>query len=142
MPDSNFTIAAVGDLHCTKASTAAVQALFGQLDPAVDVLVLCGDLTDYGLPEEAHVLARELASLRMPIVATLGNHDFESGRQTEVAAILQEAGVHVLDGEAHEIGDVGFAGTKGFHGGFGRHTLWSTSRNGACATRAWTPTAR
>ncbi len=116
-------IAAVGDVHCTKASAAPLQSLLGQLDPRADVLLLCGDLTDYGLPEEAQVLAKELASVRMPIVATLGNHDFESGKQAEVTAILQEVGVHVLDGDAYEIGDVGFAGVKGFHGGFGRHSL-------------------
>src|SRR5262245_48959605 len=129
MTHSSFTIAAVGDLHCTKASASALQALFAELDPTASVVALCGDLTDYGLPEEAQLLARELAALKTPVIATLGNHDFESGRQAEVTAILQEAGAHVLDGEAFEIGEVGFAGTKGFHGGFGRHTLepWGES---------------
>jgi Icc-related predicted phosphoesterase len=123
MPPPPTVIAAVGDLHCTKTSGSALQALFGQLDPRTSVLLLCGDLTDYGLPEEARVLVKELALVKAPIVATLGNHDFESGREAEVTAILQEAGIHVLDGDACEIAGVGFAGAKGFLGGFGRHTL-------------------
>jgi Icc-related predicted phosphoesterase len=89
----------------------------------VGVLLLCGDLTDYGLPDEARVLVKELAGVKVPVIATLGNHDFESGHQVEVAQILADAGVHVLDGDACEIGGVGFAGAKGFMGGFGRRTL-------------------
>lgn len=117
-------LAAVGDIHVTKSSQGAMQQLFSQVNEAADVLLLCGDLTDYGLPEEAQVLAREIATgLKVPCVAVLGNHDFESGRQTEVRDILCDAGVHVLDGEAVEIAGVGFAGVKGFAGGFGRATL-------------------
>lgn len=83
-----------------------------------------GDLTDYGLVEEAHVLARELtAAVRIPIAAVLGNHDYEHGVPHEVRRILTDAGVRVLDGEACEIHGVGFAGAKGFSGGFGRGTL-------------------
>ena len=89
-----------------------------------DVLLLCGDLTDYGLKEEAIILAKELnAVVRIPIVAVLGNHDFESGQQEEVCRILTEAGVKMLDGEAFEVQGVGIAGAKGFSGGFGRATL-------------------
>jgi Icc-related predicted phosphoesterase len=117
-------LAAVGDIHVTKSSQGAMQQLFAQANEAADVLVLCGDLTDYGLPEEAHVLAREIATaLKVPCVAVLGNHDFESGKQTEVRDILCDAGVHMLDGEAVEIAGIGFAGVKGFAGGFGRATL-------------------
>ena len=117
-------LAAVGDIHATKSSQGTMQQLFSQINEAADVLLLCGDLTDYGLPEEAQVLAREITTaLKVPCVAVLGNHDFESGRQTEVRDILCDAGVHVLDGEAVEIGGVGFAGVKGFAGGFGRATL-------------------
>lgn len=123
MKDGEFVIAAVGDIHCGKTSGGAMQALFGQLDGSADVLLLCGDLTDYGLADEARVLAKELAAVRVPIVAVLGNHDFESGHQAELADLLQTSGVHVLDGDACEIGGVGFAGAKGFLGGFGRHTL-------------------
>jgi len=117
--------AAVGDLHCTKASAGAFRALFTEVSRAADALLLCGDLTDYGLPEEAKVLADELGAARVPIVAVLGNHDFESDAQDEVRRILGDAGVHVLDGEACEIHGVGIAGAKGFAGGYGRATLGS-----------------
>ncbi|HET8586650.1 MAG TPA: metallophosphoesterase, partial [Candidatus Limnocylindria bacterium] len=90
-----------------------------------DILLLAGDLTDFGLPEEARVLAGELAGASIPIVAVLGNHDFESGKQHEVAGILGRAGVKMLDGDAVEIKGIGFAGTKGFAGGFGAHALGS-----------------
>ena len=89
-----------------------------------DVLVLCGDLTDYGLAEEAVELARELtAGIKIPIVGVLGNHDYESGAPAEVRRILSDAGMHVLDGESVEIRGIGFAGVKGFAGGFGRGAL-------------------
>jgi Icc-related predicted phosphoesterase len=117
-------IAAVGDLHCTKDSAGTIQPLLADVTQAADILVLCGDLTDHGLPEQAQVLARELtAAGKVPIVAVLGNHDYESGRQDEIRRLLQDAGVQVLDGEACEIRGVGFAGVKGFGGGFGRRTL-------------------
>jgi Icc-related predicted phosphoesterase len=88
------------------------------------VLLICGDLTDYGLAEEAVELARELTGgIEIPIVAVLGNHDYESGQDTEVRKILSEAGLHLLDGETVEIDGIGFAGVKGFAGGFGRGVL-------------------
>jgi Icc-related predicted phosphoesterase len=117
-------VAAVGDIHVTKAGQGSMLKLFSQVNEAADVLVLCGDLTDYGTPEEAQVLAREvMTGLKVPCVAVLGNHDFETGQQAEVTRILTEAGVCVLDGEACEIEGVGFAGAKGFAGGFGPSTL-------------------
>lgn len=117
-------LAAVGDIHVTKSGQGSMQSLFSQVSEAADVLLLCGDLTDYGTPEEARVLAREVtAGLKVPCVAVLGNHDFETGRQAEVASILSDAGVRVLDGEACEVAGIGFAGAKGFAGGFGRSTL-------------------
>jgi len=115
--------AAVGDLHCTKDSAGSLKGLFAQAAEAADALLLCGDLTDYGLPEEAHVLASELANAKVPVVAVLGNHDFESGKPEEVCRILTEAGVRILDGEACEIHGVGIAGAKGFAGGYGRGAL-------------------
>lgn len=123
-------IAAVGDMHVTKASQGALQPLLAPLNELADVLLLCGDLTDYGLAEEAHVLARELAVLKIPIVAVLGNHDYESGRPEDVRRILGDAGVKVLDGEACELQGVGFAGVKGFCGGFGRATLGAWGEKG------------
>jgi Icc-related predicted phosphoesterase len=93
---------------------------------SADLLVLCGDLTDHGLPEEARALAKELSgAVGAPIVAVLGNHDYESGHSEEVANILTGAGVTMLDGDAAEIRGIGFAGVKGFPGGFGRGTLSS-----------------
>jgi Icc-related predicted phosphoesterase len=115
--------AAVGDLHCTKDSTGALRETFAQASDTCDALLLCGDLTDYGLPEEARVLAGELAAVSIPVVAVLGNHDFESDRQDEVCRILRDAGVQLLDGEACEVLGVGIAGAKGFLGGFGRSAL-------------------
>jgi Icc-related predicted phosphoesterase len=117
-------IAAIGDVHCSKTSEGAFRPLFAEASARADVLLLCGDLTDYGLPEEARVLAHELtAALRIPALAVLGNHDYESGKQRELKHILGDAGVIVLDGEAHELHGVGFAGTKGFAGGFGDRQL-------------------
>ena len=102
----------------------AVPGLFAAAAAQADILVLCGDLTDYGLPEEAEILIREMAGgAKLPTIAVLGNHDFESGRQAEVKQMLVEAGVLVLDGDAVEVRGVGFAGAKGFAGGFGRGTL-------------------
>lgn len=123
MSQESIRLAAVGDLHCTKASGSELRGLFAQAAESADILLLCGDLTDYGLPEEAHVLAEGLSVARIPTVAVLGNHDFESGQQDEVRRILMSAGVHVLDGEACEIHGIGFAGVKGFAGGYGRRAL-------------------
>lgn len=123
-------LAAVGDLHIQKSSRGALQPLLAPVNDAADVLILCGDLTDYGLPEEAEILAKELkAAVRIPIVGVLGNHDYESGHHQEVCGILTDAGVKLLDGEAAEIHGIGFAGVKGFVGGFDRGTLgaWGES---------------
>jgi len=117
-------IAAVGDTHCRKTSHGTFQRLFSAMAQEADVLCLCGDLTDFGLPDEARVLAQELgAAGKAPVVAVLGNHDYQSGKEEEVRAILTEAGVRVLDGDSWEIDDAGFAGVKGFFGGFGERML-------------------
>jgi Icc-related predicted phosphoesterase len=121
---SHLRIAAIGDLHVAKTSQGKFQPLFSQISSSADVLLLCGDFTDYGLPDEARILARELASsVKIPVIAVLGNHDYESGKQDEIRQILAEAGVNVLDGEVFEVQGVGFAGVKGFAGGFGRGAL-------------------
>lgn len=125
LSQDHVRFAAVGDLHCRKDSAGAFRELFAQASDAADALLLCGDLTDYGLPEEARVLATELGAAKVPIVAVLGNHDFESDAQKDVCSILADAGVQVLDGEACEIHGVGIAGVKGFAGGYGRATLGS-----------------
>jgi len=116
-------IAAVGDIHCGKSSAGRIGTMFESVHDHADVLVLCGDLTDYGTPEETLVLARDLAAIRVPVIAVLGNHDYETGQADAVRSILAEHGVQVLDGESCEVGGVGFAGVKGFAGGFGRGTL-------------------
>lgn len=116
-------VAAIGDLHCTRNSQGTFQPLFARLNDSADVLVIAGDLTDYGLPEEARVLARELGSLRIPAVAVLGNHDVESAKQDEVCHILNDAGLTILDGDACELRGIGIAGVKGFGGGFGQRAL-------------------
>src|SRR6266550_3736546 len=88
-------VAAIADLHCSKASQGAFQSLFARVSESADVVLIAGDLTDYGLPEEATVLARELTALRIPAAAVLGNHDVESGKATEVRQILVDAGLFV-----------------------------------------------
>ena len=117
-------LAAMSDIHVGKTAQGALASVFAQVSERSDVLVLCGDLTDYGLPEEARVLARDVASaLRVPCVAVLGNHDYEAGKADEIRQILSDAGVTVLDGDSCEMQGIGFAGVKGFCGGFGRGAL-------------------
>src|SRR5262245_24286904 len=117
-------VAAVGDLHCKRSSQGNFQSLFAAMAGAAEAIVLCGDLTDLGLAEEARVLVKEMGSAKStPMVAVLGNHDYESGESDQVKTILAEAGVTVLDGDAVEIGGVGFAGAKGLGGGFCQRAL-------------------
>lgn len=113
----------MSDIHYGKTSQGKLHHVFTELNERADVLALCGDLTDYGLPEEARVLAKDLAAVRVPIVAVLGNHDYESAQEEEVVRILTDAGVRVLDGDSVEFHGVGFAGVRGFCGGFGRGAL-------------------
>jgi len=115
-------LAAVADIHYSRSSQGALHELFAHVNDAADILLLCGDLTDYGLPEEAHILAKDLAAVRIPIVGVLGNHDVESDHESEVVKILSDA-MTILNGDTVEIDGVGFAGVKGFGGGFGRRAL-------------------
>jgi Icc-related predicted phosphoesterase len=117
-------LAALGDLHFGKNSAGSLAPLLAQIGEAADILLLVGDLTDYGLPDEAQLLAKELSTaIKIPIVAVLGNHDFESGRQDDVQHILEGVGITILDGSACEVLGIGFAGVKGFAGGFGPRAL-------------------
>ena len=116
-------LAAMADLHCNKTSHEMLRPLFSQIAESADILLLGGDLVDYGLPEEAAILAKEVEGLKLPVVGVLGNHEFESGKQDEVRRILSEAGAAILDGDAYEVGGIGFAGVKGFAGGFGERAL-------------------
>ena len=117
-------IAATADVHYGKHSKGKMQELFTTVSREADVLLICGDLTDYGLPEEAELLATDIRShLRIPVLAVLGNHDFESAQPDAVTKVMEEAGVEMLDGESIDIDGVGFAGVCGFGGGFGRRML-------------------
>jgi Icc-related predicted phosphoesterase len=117
-------IAATADLHFGKSSTGVLQPLLSQITTGADVLVVAGDITDYGTVEEARNFVKELSvSVKIPTVAVLGNHDFEAGAEREIQKILLDHGVCVLDGDTCEVQGVGFAGVKGFAGGFGRRAL-------------------
>jgi len=119
-------IGALADLHFARAQAQEppVREVLTQAGRECDVLLICGDLTDHGLVEEAHELAREIhAAVSVPVIAVLGNHDFEGGKPEEIKAVLCDSGIRVLDGDATEVKGVGFAGVKGFCGGFGRRAL-------------------
>jgi Icc-related predicted phosphoesterase len=118
-------VAAIGDLHVKEGQTAPYRDLFAEISREADVLVVAGDLTDLGRPDEARILAEDLRSCAVPVVAVLGNHDYECGHVAEVSEIIRGAGVHLLDGQSCEIAGVGFVGVKGFAGGFGSRMLGS-----------------
>ncbi len=115
-------IAAVADLHFGRDSMGALRAHLGQLDATADVLLIAGDLTRHGRAEEAAVLARDLADVKVPVVAVLGNHDYHSGEEKAITDVMQEVGVRVLEGDSTVVevagATLGIAGIKGFGGGF------------------------
>ncbi len=116
-------IAAVGDIHVRETDRGKWTEYFKEVSRKAEVLLICGDLTDTGDEVEAQVLAEELKACTIPVVGVLGNHDFEKGRHKLIRQIVQSQNVHILDGESVIIGDVGFAGVKGFGGGFDNHML-------------------
>jgi len=116
-------IAATADLHFSAQRFTALKDHLGHVRDEADLFVLAGDLTNYGQPQEMEPLLNALVRLRVPIVAVLGNHDYESGQEKELMRMMSDEGVKVLDGSAYERDGVGFAGTKGFVGGFGRGVL-------------------
>jgi Icc-related predicted phosphoesterase len=120
---TKIKIAAIGDIHVTENSLGAYRGLFTDISKKADILALCGDLTQHGLASEAKILADDLAALTIPVVAVLGNHDHHSDTAHEVKAILKAAHVHFVEDEAFVFRDVGFAGVKGFGGGFIGHML-------------------
>lgn len=123
-PDGRVVrVAAVGDLHYDGSKSGSLLEIFGAANQEADVLVLCGDLTTHGRAEQMSGFVEELAVVEIPIVAVLGNHDLESGEGEECLAALRLRNVHVLDGDSVVIDEVGFVGTKGFCGGFGRGAL-------------------
>jgi Icc-related predicted phosphoesterase len=116
-------IAAIGDIHIRDTDKGRWTEHFKEISKQAQVLVICGDLTDTGDEVEAQVLAEELKACTIPVVAVLGNHDHEKGRHKLIRQILIKEGIHVLDGESVVFEDVGFAGVKGFGGGFDNHML-------------------
>ncbi|MGN6640925.1 MAG: metallophosphoesterase family protein [Mucilaginibacter sp.] len=116
-------IAAVGDLHTRQGDKGRWTELFSHASGEADVLLICGDLTDTGDEAEAETLATELKACKVPVLAVLGNHDHEKSRQKLIRQIMQQADVCILDGESIIIKDIGFAGVKGFGGGFDNHML-------------------
>jgi len=116
-------IAATADLHFSASRHNALHSQLSRVRDEADVLVLAGDLTNYGLPDEMEPLLNVVVRSRIPTIAVLGNHDYESGKQIELMRMMSAAGIKVLDGTAYERDGVGFAGTKGFVGGFGRGVL-------------------
>ena len=116
-------VAAIGDLHVQENDEAPYRELFSEISSHADVLLLCGDLTNFGRTREAEILAEDIKSCTIPVLGVLGNHDYECGQPEVVCEILHGAGMVVLDEQAHEIDGVGFAGVKGFLGGFGRGEL-------------------
>lgn len=115
-------IAATGDVHFGEDSAGSLRPSLERIDRDADVLLIAGDLTKYGDPAQAEVLAQEVKDLPVPVVTVLGNHDYHSDRQDEVREILERVGVTVLEGEYVVLdvdgADVGIAGGKGFGGGF------------------------
>jgi Icc-related predicted phosphoesterase len=120
----NLRIAAIGDLHVHQTAGESFSPLFEKISQNADILALCGDITHLGIPQEAQRLASDLRSCRIPVVAVLGNHEHQSGHSAEIVKILESAKVTVLDeAETFELNGVGFAGAKGFGGGFDKHML-------------------
>lgn len=116
-------IAAIADIHVKETDHGKWVDYFREISNKADVLLICGDLTDTGDEDEAQILANELRACTIPVICVLGNHDYEKGRQKLIRQAIQNHNVHVLDGEAIVIGGVGFAGVKGFGGGFDRYLL-------------------
>ncbi|HVI77920.1 MAG TPA: metallophosphoesterase [Candidatus Acidoferrum sp.] len=116
-------IAATADLHFSPARHNVLHEQLSHVRDEADILVLAGDLTNYGTTQEMEPLLNVVVRSRVPTVAVLGNHDYESNKQGELLRMMESAGVKVLDGTAYERDSVGFAGTKGFVGGFGRGVL-------------------
>ena len=122
-PARQLRVAAVGDVHFDGGTTGALREVFAEINAQADILALLGDLTTHGHPQQIEGFIAELKGIELPIVTVLGNHDYEGGQHEVVTAMLEERDIHVLDGSGVEIEGVGFAGTKGFAGGFGRGAL-------------------
>ena len=111
-------VAAIGDVHASPTARGRWRDVMAEISGTADLLCLCGDLTNHGTVPEAEALAEDLRACTVPVVAVLGNHDHHCGGTDEIEAVLRQAGVTFLEEEVHEVGGVGFAGVKGFGGGF------------------------
>jgi Icc-related predicted phosphoesterase len=118
-----MNIAAIGDLHAKEHQTGEFAPLFASVCQQADILILCGDLTDTGHASDAHALAHDLSACKIPILAILGNHDYEKDEQNLIRTVLKGAGVHFIDEKPYHQDGVAFVGVKGFAGGFGRFTV-------------------
>ncbi len=116
-------LAAVADIHINPQNHESDVRQFSMVNEMADALVIAGDFTNHGMPDEMRGCLNVLEHVHIPIIAVLGNHDHESGNQDELMGMLRLAGVHMLDGNCFELDSVGFAGTKGFCGGFAPHEL-------------------
>lgn len=123
-------LAAVADIHLTAENHERDVRQFSEVNDLADVLVVAGDFTNHGIPDEMRAVLGVVEHIHIPIIAVLGNHDHESGHQDELAGMLRLAGVHLLDGQCHEIDNIGFAGTKGFCGGFAPYELMPFGEQG------------
>lgn len=123
MGKKTIKIAAIGDLHVRETDRGKWKDFFVAINRVADVLVIAGDITDTGDEDEATLFVEELKGCNIPLVGVLGNHDHEKGRHKTIKAVLQQANMQVLDGESTVIAGVGFAGIKGFGGGFGARML-------------------
>src|SRR3546814_18040789 len=103
-------VAGIGDLHVAETAVHPFRDLFAEISEEADVLALCGDQTNLGLPREAEILAEDLRSCPIPVVGVLGNNDFESGQAEEVARVLRQAGVCFLEEQVQKNAGIGFAG--------------------------------
>src|SRR3712207_2522157 len=120
--DATVRVAAAGDIHCGDVNRDQVATAFQAIAKDADLILLAGDLTTHGEPEQGEILAAAVREIDVPVVAVLGNHDLHAGRRDELVAVLEEAGIELLDRghTTHTVGEckVGVAGVKGFVGGF------------------------
>ena len=125
--EQTVRVAAAGDLHVDESGREAVATAIAAMDRDADLILLAGDLTTHGQPEQAAVLADACRAIATPIVAVLGNHDLHSGTGDELVAVLRDAGIVVLDRDHSPVTAgscrVGVVGVKGFVGGFRNHTI-------------------
>lgn len=124
-PTNKIRIAAMADIHVREGGAVSYQDIFSKISQEADALLLCGDLTHHGLPAEADLLAKELSACKIPVLCVLGNHDYDQGYEHQIKQILTQSRVMVMEGDSYEIQGVGFAGVKGFGGGFEKYMLSS-----------------